>query len=180
MAKFHDSLTHDLRDFIALQKMFFTASAAVTGRVNLSPKGMDTLRVLSERELCYLDLTGSGNETAAHLRAANRMTFMWCSFDEKPLILRVYAAGRSILPRDARWNEFASMFPQHPGMRQIILSQVQSVQTSCGFGVPLYDFRAERPTLDEWTAKKGEAAIERYWLEKNAKSIDGLETGIVG
>jgi hypothetical protein len=179
MAKFADSLSSELQDFILNQKIFFTASAAAEGRINLSPKGMDTIRVLSDRELAYLDFTGSGNETAAHLLAANRVTFMWCSFDEKPLILRAYCTGRAVRPRDAEWPNYAQHFTLVPGARQIIVAKVQSVQTSCGFAVPRMQFLEHRPMLVEWCEKRGADGIQKYWEEKNQTSIDRLPTGLL-
>ena len=179
MAKFADSLSPELQQFIRNQKIFFTASAAAQGRVNLSPKGMDTMRVLSHKEIAYLDFIGSGNETAAHLRAANRVTFMWCSFDEKPLILRAYCTGRSIRPRDGEWANYVEHFTQAPGARQIILANVQSVQTSCGFAVPRMQFLEHRPMLIDWCEKRGEAGIRKYLEENNQTSIDGLPTGLL-
>ncbi len=179
LAKFYDTLNPELREFIAKQHLFFTASAAATGRVNLSPKGMDTFRVLSDTEVAYLDLTGSGNETAAHVRATGRMTFMWCSFDQRPWILRIYATARMIRPRDAEWQLYAKLFDPHPGMRQIVLARVQSVQTSCGYGVPQFEFRGDRPLLDQWAENKGDDGIRAYWAQKNQTSIDGLPTGLL-
>jgi hypothetical protein len=181
MAKFYDVLTPELQAFIGRQRMFFVASAPSNGdgRVNLSPKGIDTLRILSEREIAYLDLTGSGNETAAHLRQNGRVTFMWCSFDEKPWIVRAYCTGRSVQPRDPEWEKYASLFNAHPGARQIIVAAVQSAQSSCGFAVPRYEFIEQRPLLTEWTIKKGDDGIRRYWADKNQSSIDGLPTGLL-
>jgi len=179
MAKFADSLSPEIQQFIRNQKIFFTASAASEGRVNLSPKGMDTMRVLSDKELAYLDFTGSGNETAAHLRAANRVTFMWCSFDEKPLILRAYCTGRAIRSRDADWAKYAAHFQMKAGARQIIIVQVKSVQTSCGFAVPRMQFIQHRPMLTDWCEKRGNDGIQKYWEEKNQTSIDGLPTGLL-
>jgi hypothetical protein len=181
MAKFYESLTAELQTFIARQRMFFVASAPSNGdgRVNLSPKGMDTLRILGERELAYLDLTGSGNETAAHLRQNGRMSFMWCSFDEKPWIVRAYCTARSVQPRDADWQRYAGLFTPHLGMRQVVVATVQSAQSSCGFAVPRYEFLEQRPLLTEWSINKGEDGIRRYWQDKNQTSIDGLPTGLL-
>ena len=136
MAKFYAELNTDLRDFIARQHLFFTATAA-EGRINLSPKGMDSFRCLDEHNVAYLDVTGSGNETAAHLRADGRITLMFCSFDTQPVILRLYGQGRVIRPRDAEWHALSGHFPPLTGSRQIMLIRVESVQTSCGYGVPL-------------------------------------------
>ena len=180
MAKFYSELTEELRNFMEEQKIFFTATAPNSGRINLSPKGRDTFRCLDNKTVGYLDLTGSGNETAAHLHENGRMTIMFCSFSEKPLILRLYGQGRVISPRDSDWENFYCWFEPTEGERQIILLNVDSVQTSCGYGVPIYDLKEERKTLIEWASKKGNQGINDYWREKNQKSIDGLPTKIVG
>jgi len=181
MAQFFTALNPDLREFIAKQHMFFTASspAGSEGRVNLSPKGMDTFRVLSDNEVAYLDLTGSGNETAAHLRENGRITLMFCAFADKPLILRLYGRGEAIHPRDAAWNELVPHFHELPGQRQIVRVRIESVQTSCGFAVPLYVFEGHRDLLTKWAEKKGDDGIREYWAKKNTKSIDGLPTGLL-
>jgi hypothetical protein len=181
MAQFYPALNPDLREFIAKQQMFFTASAPLdgAGRVNLSPKGMDTFRILSDSEVAYLDLTGSGNETAAHLRENGRVTLMFCAFAGKPWVVRLYGKGEAIRPRDAGWRELITYFHQLPGQRQIIRVRVESVQTSCGFAVPLYAFEGQRDTLTKWAKKKGGDGIREYWAKKNTKSIDGLPTGLL-
>ncbi|WP_028989974.1 pyridoxamine 5'-phosphate oxidase family protein [Thermithiobacillus tepidarius DSM 3134] len=179
MAKFYDALTDTVREFIAQQQIFFTATAPASGRVNLSPKGLNSFRCLDERTVAYLDLTGSGNETAAHLRENGRITLMFCSFADKPLILRLYGQGRVIRPRDPEWAQFHAHFDALPAERQIIVVDVQTVQTSCGYGVPLYDYVGERETLARWAEKKGEQGIRDYWREKNQRSIDGLPTHIL-
>ena len=174
MAKFFSELDDDLRSFIGGQKLFFTATAAGDGRINLSPKGMDTFRCLDVKTVAYLDLTGSGNETAAHLLADGRLTVMFCSFSEKPLILRLYGRGRVVRPADAEWEGLRGRFPDLPGERQIIVLDIESGQTSCGFAVPVYELKEERQTLSEWALKKGDEGIRQYWKEKNQTSIDGL------
>ena len=176
MAKFFERLDDQLRSFIGEQKVFFTATAPEDGRINLSPKGMDTFRCLDERTAAYLDLTGSGNEAAAHLAADGRMTIMMCSFSERPLIMRLYGRGRVVRPRDAEWDALRAHFPAFPGERQIIVLDLESAQTSCGFAVPVYELKGERQMLVEWTLKKGEDGIRRYRREKNRVSIDGLPT----
>lgn len=174
MAKFYTHLDGRLQSFIGEQKMFFTATAPAEGRINLSPKGMDTFRCLDGgRRVAYLDLTGSGNETAAHLSENGRMTVMFCSFSESPLILRIYGRGRVVLPGDAEWASLRPHFPEFPGERQIILLEVESAQTSCGFAVPVYELKEERQRLVEWTLSKGEDGIRDYRREKNRVSIDG-------
>jgi len=180
MAKFLPELTAALRDFIGRQKIFFTASAANRGRVNLSPKGMDTFRVLGAGRVAYLDATGSGNETAAHLAENGRVTFMFCSFAGAPLILRLYGRGRAVRPRDAEWAQLRPLFgPPLPGERQLIVADIESVQTSCGFAVPLFEHRGDRTMLCEWAEKKGPDGVAAYWAEKNTQSIDGLPTGLL-
>lgn len=176
MAKFYQRLDGALRDFIAGQKIFFTATAPADGRINLSPKGMDTFRCLDEHTVAYLDLTGSGNETAAHLAENGRMTIMFCSFSESPLILRLYGRGRVVRPGEAEWDALHGRFPALPGERQIIVLGLDSAQTSCGFAVPVYELKEERQMLVEWTLKKGEDGIMQYRREKNRVSIDGLPT----
>ena len=178
MAKFFDEIDEKLKSFILDQKIFFVATAARDGRINLSPKGYDSLRVLGPTRIVWLNLSGSGNETAAHLLSLNRITLMFCSFDSTPLILRVYGSGKAIHPRDEHWPELAQKFRDYPGMRQIIDVKVESVQTSCGFGVPFFDFAGERNKLVEHFDAKGVEATESGWLTKNAISIDGLPTGI--
>jgi hypothetical protein len=181
MAKFYERLDENLKKFIGEQKIFFTASAPSDGegRVNLSPKGIDTFRCLDDETIAYLDLTGSGNETAAHLSQNGRITVMFCSFSGNPLILRIYGRGEVIRPSDERlWEKLHENFPEYVGERQIILINIESLQTSCGFGVPVYEFKRERNDLIRWAERKGEDGIRQYWRDKNQKSIDGLPTNI--
>lgn len=180
MAKFFTALTDAHRSFIVAQKMFFVATSAATGRVNLSPKGMDTFRILGANTVGYLDATGSGNETAAHLADDGRLTFMFCSFEGKPLILRLYGRGQTVRPRDAAWLELRPHFgPPMPGERQLIVAEVEGVQTSCGFGIPFFDYQGERTQLTDWAEAKGPDGVAAYWAEKNTRSIDGLPTGLL-
>ncbi len=176
MAKFYPCLNTELQEFITAQQMFFVATAPIQGRVNVSPKGIDTLLCLSEHSVAYLDLTGSGNETAAHTRENQRITVMFCSFSAKPLILRLYGKGEAIKPRDREWTELYQLFAPIPGTRQIIKVEIESVQTSCGFGVPLYEYQGQRPNLTDWAEKKGDSGLYDYWQIKNQQSIDGLPT----
>jgi hypothetical protein len=178
MAKFYDSIGDTLREFIEAQHMFFVASAPLSaeGHVNVSPKGMDSLRVLSPNRVAYIDLIGSGSETSAHLRENGRITFMWCAFTGKPDIVRLYGNGRAVLPSDPEWAELSPLFPNYINARQIITADIHMVQTSCGYAVPLMDFVADRDTLTRWAEAKGEQALEEYICEKNAESIDGLPT----
>ena len=179
MSKFYSELTDDLCDFISRQHLFFTATAAGEGRINLSPKGMDSFRRLDNRTVAYLDVTGSGNETAAHLRRDGRLTVMFCSFDTQPLILRLYGQGRVIRPCDTDWNTLARHFPPLSGTRQIMVMNLESAQTSCGYGVPLYHYEGERGTLLRWAEKKGTQGLADYWRDKNQISIDGLPTHLL-
>lgn len=174
MAKFFSELSDDLIAFIGDQRLFFTATAPVSGRVNLSPKGMDTFRCLGSSKVAYLDLTGSGNETSAHLAENARITIMFCSFGPKPLILRIYGSGRVVMPNDPEWPGFFAHFEACSGMRQIIAVDVESVQTSCGFAVPEFDFKAERQMLVQWAEHRGPEQLKEYRREKNQISIDGL------
>lgn len=178
MAKMLPKLNASLQEFIRAQQMFFVATADVDGRVNLSPKGLDSLRILSPQRLLWLNLTGSGNETAAHLLSTNRMTLMFCAFANNPLILRVYGHARTIHPDHPEWPELYARFPDLAGARQIFDVEIESVQTSCGYAVPLYDFVGQRSRLIESFEKRGPAKTQEYWLEKNALSIDGKPTGI--
>jgi len=178
MARILPSLTDALIDFIRGQHLFFTASAAHTGRVNLSPKGMNTFRVLDPGLVGYLDLTGSGNETAAHVLDNGRITFLFCAFAGSPLIVRLYGQGRVVRPGDEDWALLRPSFgPTLPGERQLIVARLESVQTSCGFGIPLYTYQGDRTQLLDWAEKKGQDGLERYRSEKNTRSIDGLPTG---
>lgn len=180
MGKLHGEITGPLRDFITAQKLFFVATAAPEGRVNLSPKGMDTLRVLGPNRVAWLNVTGSGNETAAHLLESPRMTVMFAAFEGPPLILRLYGTARTLHPRDAEWEEMIGLFPPLPGARQVFDLTVEEVQTSCGMGVPFFDYAGEREDLNRWAEKKGEAGIRDYWRDRNATSLDGRPTGILG
>ena len=178
MGKTLDRITPELRQFIEAQRMFFVATAPLArdGHVNLSPKGLDCFRVLAERRVAYLDLTGSGNETSAHLEENGRITFMFCAFDGTPKILRLYGVGRTVLREMPEWAGLAPSFTLLPGARQIIVADIERAMTSCGFAVPLYDFRAQRDTLIRHAETKGPEAMEQYRREKNLKSIDGLAT----
>jgi len=178
MAKFYPELDQPLRDFIARQHIFFVASAPHAGRVNLSPKGIDSFRVLDNRRAAYLDLTGSGNETAAHLLENGRITVMFCSVEGDPLILRLYGRGQVVRPGEAEWDSLHPLFPTLPGIRQIVVIRIDSLQTSCGEGVPLFAYQGERQALLQWAEKKGEQGMAAYRREKNRISIDGLPTGI--
>jgi len=180
MAKKHDEIDSRLKDFINAQKIFFVATAGPEGRVNLSPKGLDgTFAVLGPRRVAFLNLTGSGNETAAHLRLNTRISLMFCAFSGAPIILRLYGTAKAIPARQPGWEQWAKIFPDLPGKRQIIDVAVEEIITSCGFGVPLMDFVDQRDILLDWAEKMGEDGIHSYWREKNALSFDGLPTGVI-
>jgi hypothetical protein len=182
MAKRFTSLEPEHRAFIAKQHLFFVASAGRASRVNLSPKGLDGLRVLDDRTAVYLDRTGSGNETAAHLLADGRLTLMFCAFAGPPLILRLYGRGR-ILPRGA--PEYAEILQaryageEPAGARHMVILDIELVQTSCGYGVPHYVYKGERPSLTHWAEAKTPEELRAYRREKNSLSLDGLPTGLV-
>jgi hypothetical protein len=181
MGKQFSSIAPEHREFIERQHIFFNASAASEGRVNLSPRDVASLRVLDPNTVIYLDLTGSGNETAAHLLADGRLTLMFCAFEGAPLILRLYGQGR-VIPRHT--DEYNALLASHynnsepPGARQIFHLTVDSVQTSCGMNVPFYEYVGQRDQLIRWAQVKGESALDEYRLQKNTRSIDGLPTGI--
>jgi Pyridoxamine 5'-phosphate oxidase len=182
MAKVFDSITDDLQRFIQAQQLFFVATAPLTadGHVNLSPKGFNSFRILSPHRVAYLDVTGSGNETSAHLQENGRITFMFCAFQEPPSILRLYGKGQTVLPDAPEWAELYALFSPIPGTRQIIVADIDRVQTSCGMGVPLYEPVGQRESLVKWADKKGKEGLHEYQQQKNAVSIDGLPTALAG
>lgn len=179
MGKQYERIGDSHREFIEAQKLFFVATAAPDGRVNVSPKGMDSLQVVGPNRVLWLNVTGSGNETAAHLRESDRMTLMFCAFEGAPMILRLYGHARTLHPRDAEWDDLIGGFPPLPGARQIYDLRVDLVQTSCGTAVPLFDYVEDRDQLNRTFSKRGEEGVRRYWAEKNTESIDGRPTGIL-
>lgn len=180
MAKVLENISPEIRQFIEQQHIYFVGTAAADGRVNISPKGSDTFRVLNEHQIAWLNLTGSGNETAAHLLKNPRMTIMFCSFEKNPMILRLYGTAKIYHERDAAFMELSELFTSYTGARQIIEMQVDMVQTSCGFAVPFMDFVEDRETLNVWADKQGKEKLQKYWKAKNQVSIDGFETKILG
>lgn len=178
MARIYQQIQPQHEEFIREQHLFFVGTAGRDGHVNISPKGYDTFRILSPNQVAYLDLTGSGNETSAHLLKTNRITFMFISFEGKPLILRLFGDGRVVLPGSGEWNELADRFPALPGARQIVVSTIDIVKTSCGFSVPFYSFEGERSALSEWAEKQGEEGLKDYRRNKNEESMDGFPTPI--
>ncbi|EDL56254.1 pyridoxamine 5'-phosphate oxidase family protein [Gimesia maris] len=165
--------------FIAAQKLFFVGTATADSRINVSPKGMDSFRVLGPNRVIWLNVTGSGNETSAHIQQDGRMTVMFCAFTGKPLILRLYGQARVIHPYDADWDELFAHFPSIPGARQVFDLSVDLVQTSCGMAVPYFDYVEEREQLKTWASKQGEAGLHQYWYDRNQQSLDGIPTHIL-
>ena len=182
MAKFFEEINDNHREFINHQKIFFTASAPLgaAGHVNLSPKGMDCFRILSANRVAYMDINGSGNETSAHLLENGRITIMFCAFDGAPNILRLYGKGYTVLPDKGEWATLSPLFNLPLAARQIIMVNVDQVQTSCGFGVPYFEYTGERDQAIRWAENKGADGIEKYQSEKNRVSLDGLPTAMFG
>ncbi len=178
MSEKFTELSEKLIAFIEKQHLFFVGTAGAEGLVNISPKGMDSFRVINAKKIAWLNLTGSGNESAAHVLENGRMTIMFCSFDKQPLILRLYGKATVIHQRDQKWDSLAALFPTLAGTRQFFELDIDLVQTSCGFAVPHYEFISDRMALDAWANNQGEEGIKRYWKNKNTSSLDGKKTGI--
>lgn len=176
MGEVYEAIDERLEQFIREQKLFFVASAplAPAGHVNLSPKGLDSLRILGPRRVAYLDVVGSGAETLAHARENGRIVFMFCAFSGPPRILRLHGRARVVEPADAEWAELAPLFPEYPSARSVIVADLTRIADSCGYGVPLYAFEGERPQLAAWAERKGPEGLRRYREEHNRKSLDGL------
>jgi hypothetical protein len=179
MGQRYTELSDRLAGFIREQKIFFVATATADSRINLSPKGMDSLRVIDRNRVVWLNLTGSGNETAAHVREDPRMTLMFCAFEGQPMILRLYGKARAIHRNDPEWGALYAGFDPLPGARQLFDLAIELVQTSCGMAVPCFDFAGERDQLSAWAERKGEAGLRRYWEENNRLSLDGKPTDIL-
>ena len=179
MGQMFEALTEKHIDFVSEQKIYFVGTAASSGSVNVSPKGGDSLRVISPNQIAWLNLTGSGNESAAHTMLDSRMTIMFCAFEGKPLILRAYGQARAIYQTDSDWDEYAALFPKFTGTRQIFLLNIDRVQSSCGMSVPYFDYVEDRELLTDWADKRGKEGIEAYWVKKNQTSIDGFNTDII-
>ena len=180
MGKFHESISGAHQDFIQKQHIFFVATAPLNGNghVNLSPKGLDCFRIIGHNKVAYMDLISSGNETSAHTLENGRITLMFCSFENTPNILRLYGKGFTVLPGSDAWETYAPHFNIYPSTRQIIVAEIDLVQTSCGFGVPLYSYEGERNIHFEWADKTGPQGLEDYVQKNNLKSLDGLPTAI--
>ena len=180
MGRTYDEITPDLAGWIGEQKLFFVATAPHDGHVNVSPKGYDTFRIIDPLTVAYLDLTGSGAETLAHVRENGRITFLFCAFDGKPRIVRLHGTATAHQDGTAEFDELHRRFPDRPGARAVIRVAVDRVSTSCGYSIPLYDYVGDRPVLDEWAERRGRPGIVEYWAEKNTTSIDGLSALDVG
>lgn len=179
MAVKFDSINKAHIEFIEKQKMFFIGSAGAQGYINVSPKGMDTLKITDENTVVWLNYTGSGNETSAHVQENGRMTIMFNSFDKAPLILKLYGHAAVIHEKDSRWDEMVGHFESHVSIRQFFQMKVELVLTSCGYGVPEYEFKGERDMLKKWAEQKGREGIKAYWAEKNVETLDGEQTHIL-
>ncbi|MDO8893090.1 MAG: pyridoxamine 5'-phosphate oxidase family protein [Sulfurimicrobium sp.] len=176
MGKLYQEITPEIISWVKQQHLFFvsTAPLASDGHVNCSPKGLDTLRILGPRQIAYLDLTGSGAETIAHLRENGRIVFMFCALEGSPKIVRFHGKGEVVTPDSPVWSELRSFFPTYPGARAIIHAQITRVSDSCGYGVPKYEYVEERDTLERWAESKNVEGLSLYRGQKNARSIDDL------
>lgn len=179
MGQQYNQLSEQHIRFIAEQRIFFVGTATANSRVSVSPKGMDSLRVLDPGRVVWLNVTGSGNETAAHVQHNPRMTIMFCAFDGDPVIMRLYGTAKVIHNGDPEWAELLPLFKPLPGARQLFDVAIDLVQTSCGMAVPRYALVEDRELLNDWAVKKGQDGIERYWAEKNQSTIDGIPTNIL-
>lgn len=179
MGQRYSEIPDKLKKFIEEQKMFFVGTAADDSRVNISPKGLDTLRVLDSNRVVWLNVTGSGNETSAHIQENSRMTLMFAAFEGNPIILRLYGNAKVVHQNDTAWQELYSLFKPIPGARQVFDLEVDLVQTSCGMAVPLFDYVGQREQLTNWAVKKGKQGLKDYWRDKNQTSLDGKPTNIM-
>lgn len=176
MGKLYDEITPELADWLGRQRVFFVATAplAADGHLNCSPKGMDAFRTLGPREVAYLDLTGSGVETIAHLRENGRIVFMFCAFEGPPKIVRLHGTGEVVTKGVPDYERLRALFPDYPGARAIIRADLTRISDSCGYAVPRYDFAGERDALVRWAESKGTDGLTRYRHEKNGRSLDDL------
>ncbi len=179
MGQQYSELSDKHIQFISSQKIFFVGTATAESRVNISPKGMGSFRVLSNSRVIWLNATGSGNETSAHVQLDPRLTIMFCAFEGEPLTRRIYGAAKVVHRKDPEWNDLLPLFNLLPGARQFFDLTIDLVQSSCGMAVPCYAYTGERELLSDWAIKKGDEGIKRYWEDKNQKSIDDLPTHIV-
>ena len=179
MGQKYSEISDKLKRFIDAQKMYFVGTAAAGGRINISPKGMDSLRVVDKNRVIWLNVTGSGNETSVHVQENPRMTIMFIAFEGNPLILRLYGDAKAIHKNDVEWNNLISLFSPIPGARQIFDLSVDLAHTSCGMGVPFFDHVSERDQLEKWATKKEQDGLKKYWQEKNQISLDGKPSNIM-
>ncbi|MFZ3516621.1 pyridoxamine 5'-phosphate oxidase family protein [Vibrio harveyi] len=179
MGKQFSALSDKHVEFIEKQKIYFVATAAEDGSVNLSPKGGDSIRVINPTRIAWLNLTGSGNESASHVIQNPRMTIMFCAFEGSPLILRAYGVAKVFHINDQDWAEYSDLFPKSVAARQIFILDINLVQASCGMSVPYFTYEGDREDLAKWSEKQGVDGIEKYWVKKNQKSLDGFESEIV-
>lgn len=178
MGKQFKEISESHIEFVVKQKIFFVGTATTEGRVNISPKGMDSLRIIEPNRVIWLNATGSGNETSAHIQSNPRITLMFTSFEGKPLTLRFYGVARVIHRNDPEWENLYSLLPSNSGARQIFDCDIDLVQTSCGMSIPYFEYGGEREALNDWARKRGPEGLKEYWLEKNQQSIDGKATHI--
>lgn len=179
MGTIYNEISDRYKKFIEEQKMFFVGTAGPESRVNISPKGMDTFRIIDKNRVAWLSVTGSGNETAAHVDENPRMTIMFVAFTDSPTIIRLYGTAKAIYRTDPDWNTLIKLFPSLPGARQIYDINIDMVQKSCGMAVPFYDYIGERDQLKNWAKKQGDSGVKKYWKEKNQISLDGKPTNIL-
>jgi hypothetical protein len=179
MAVKFESINKVHRAFIEKQKMFVIGSAGADGFVNVSPKGMDSFKIIDENTVVWMNHTGSGNETSAHVQENGRMTIMFSSFDKIPLILKLYGEATVIHDADSKWDEMSAHFEEFVGARQFFEMKVELVLTSCGFGVPQYKYIGERNKLQKWAEKKGREGMKAYWSEKNVVTLNGIQTNVM-
>jgi len=179
MGQHYSELSDKLIEFIEEQKIYFVGTATTDSRINISPKGMDSLRVLDKNRMVWLNVTGSGNETSAHVQENPRMTIMFTAFKGDPMILRIYGKAKVIHKNDKEWESLFSLFDPLPGARQIFDLKIELVQSSCGMSIPLFDYIEEREQLNKWAEKKGEEGIKEYWSKQNQFSLDGIATHIM-
>jgi hypothetical protein len=174
-----DSINEKHKKFIEKQKMFVVGSASPTGHMSVSPKGMDAFKILDENHIVWMNFSGSTNETSAHIQEDNRMTILFNSFDKNPLILKLYGTAEVIHNKDPQWDELKSHFKNIFGIRQFFKMEVELVLTSCGYGVPMYDYIGERNLIEKWAEKKGEEGMRDYWIKNNTKTINGKDTNLM-
>jgi hypothetical protein len=178
MAQKYSKLNEKFKSFIQQQQMYFIGTADKQGRVNISPKGLDSFKIINDTQVMWLNLTGSGNETAAHVLSSSRMTILFMAFEDRPMILRLYGQAQVIHMQDKQWSTLYSQFEDFMGARQIFVLDIDTIISSCGMAVPIYEFKQQRDELLKSAERKGIEKIKSYWLKKNQLSIDGKVTNI--